>query len=109
MNRAWKIQGHVFKHTDLARFYRTEILKMTQQEVAEYTGVKQQNVSLHESGRWLPQIHNAYVTLGLAAFAHSMSGRQADVLHQILNGSWVRDLHKNFPGLVPILMEDEEK
>lgn len=90
--RTWRSNGHDFALTWLAKFYRENILQITQSEFAERVNQKQSNVSAHENGKFQPAIHNCYIDHGLVRFFDSMSGRQSDVLYQLYTGSWKKRL-----------------
>lgn len=106
MARTWKVGARNLPQTELARFYRTEILRISQTQMAELTGVYQSNIAAHENGKWQAHIHNAFIDLGLAKWVDGMTTRQEVVIGQIISGIWHKDLHEKYPDIVPIESEE---
>lgn len=88
MRRTWKLHGHVFDLTWLGRFYRREILDVTQTKFGREHGISQSRISEHERGRFNASVHNALIDEGLITWADRMSERKADVLAQLYSGKW---------------------
>lgn len=108
MNRIWKIQGHEFPIWWLDRFYREEVLGLTQKEVCWMNHVSNPNLSNYERGiKWSPKIHNCYVDMGSAEWSYTITPERADMLWECYTHKWAIEVNKRKPGCCPIRREWE--
>lgn len=91
--------------TWLARFYRQNVLELTQTQVADMSGKKQPHICMFESGQWMPSIYEAYRDMGLGVFLDRLTTREKDVIRELYSHEWAKKLNRAEPGKILIRTE----
>lgn len=89
----------------LCRFYRAEILGLSQVEFSDLSGIPQPHISAHESGKIAKRCTEAYLEMGLNEWLASMGKKEFSVISDIYSHAWAKRLHNKFPDKVPVRRE----
>lgn len=93
----------------LYRFYRQEVLHLTQGEVEYLTGIKRPNISNFELGRKSNnKIIEAYKDMGVDIWLETLTTDRAVMLWELYSGAWATETNELKRGCCPLRMNKEE-
>lgn len=88
---SWRRGNQIIPVSWLAKFYRVEVLGLSQMEMQERIGVKQPHIVTYERGKDMAFVHNAYVEAGLADWWASLTKGNVDFLYKLYTKKWCKD------------------
>lgn len=87
------------------KFYRENVLGISQADMSALTNVSQSLISLHENGKWSSTASDAYEAIGIRRFFELVNFERKYSfkvnIGTIINGSVAYYLHKQYPEEVP--------